>query len=189
MGRFLPRRLCRDSAQRRFFEGLRDLVDAGEDVRAVAGPFVGPIGQMADRIANVLDSPFFSTLIQQFRKLFERSSTGSLRHPAGKHSSATETDQDGHHHEDAGTPVSHPADIARFSEHPAQKHPGGEQHEEHCEKIHHGEELTGNAGRHHWNWLSAESAAVRDLRFELDRRSLLFDEFPTEQFMHPLFAS
>lgn len=114
----------------------------------MAGPFVGPIGQVADRIANILNPPLFSPFIEQLCELFERRTAGGLSHPAGEYGSSAEADQDRHHDEDASTPVSHPANIARFSDHPAQKHPGGEKHEEDCEKVHHGVKLTRNAGLH-----------------------------------------
>ncbi len=142
MGRFLTGGLCRNSVQGRLFEGLSDLVDASQDVGAVAGPFIGPARQMADRISDVLNTAFLSALFQQFRKLLERCSTGSLRHPASKHGTSAQANQDCHHDKDAGAPVSHPSDIARFSDHPAQKHPGGEKDEEYCEKVHHGVKLT-----------------------------------------------
>lgn len=112
MDYFLARRLCRDSAQGRFLEGLSDFVDAGQYVGAVAGPFVGPVRQMADRIPNVLNSAFLSPLVQQFRKLLKRRTARCLRHPASKNRSSSEANQDGHHDKDSGTPVSHPADIA-----------------------------------------------------------------------------
>lgn len=71
MGCFLSGRLRRDSVQGRLFEGLRDLIDAAEDIRAMAGPFIGPIGEVANRIANVLNSALFGAFFQQPRKLFE----------------------------------------------------------------------------------------------------------------------
>lgn len=69
--RFFFVSLRRDFVQRCLFERLRDFIDAGENIRAVAGPFVRPIGEMAYRIANVLNSAFFDAFLQQFCELFE----------------------------------------------------------------------------------------------------------------------
>ena len=142
MGRFLTGGLRRNSVQGRLFEGLSDLIDASQDIGAVAGPFIGPVRQMTDRISNILNTAFLSALFQQSRKLLERRSTGSLSHPASKHGTSAKANQDCHHDKDASAPVSHPPDIARFSDHPAQKHPGGEEDKEYWEKVHHGVKLT-----------------------------------------------
>ena len=71
MGCFLSGSLRRDSVQGRLFEGLRDLIDAAEDIRAMAGPFIRPFGEVTNRIANVLNSALFGAFFQQPGKLFE----------------------------------------------------------------------------------------------------------------------